>query len=267
MLTRCVASVLALLVGSACGGPTESTTDAAAIRDSGVDAVVVDAAVVDAAGVDGGLDASAIDAAIGDAGTDAPHDVGVDATTCGNGVEDPSESCCTDEDRAALLASLVPSDGASVVYCVPRGQAGSFGTFGTGARYCTGTVVECSEPACAVNGAGSTWALSSTGTGEVLDVMLPFDTSTRLDGQVVGIPISCDAALRGSLRLTMSFEITDSGTHLGVTTRSVDYSNDVLLTGCASFGEVTPDIVESIVGTVIIETTERLDAAEHACAF
>jgi hypothetical protein len=254
--------VWSIVAGAACGspgGPPDAATDAGSARDATMDA---------GQSIDAGIDAGVRDAGVVDAGVmDASTDAGFDASTCGNGVEDPGERCCTDADRTAFLAALAPDDIATRVCCVEQSQDGDLGGAGTGVRWCTSTEAACGDPACVVSASASAWSASSTGGEETLDVVFPVDVPVALSGLVVGLPVTCTATVRGSFRSTLRFDLTDSGTHLGVSLRRSTVSENTVVCSIppCGFDAFASTIANHFVSSIHLQIEDELVAATHAC--
>lgn len=274
-------SVVFLALGAltACDNDDASEDAGATTHDVGAS---MDAAEHDATSRDTGSgDATAPDAWSADAwAPDAPDAwepdawepdafVPPDATTCGNGVEDADERCCTDADVAALIASLVPAGAATRRYCVPQLN------FGDDQRLCVTPIDECAGPACVVGPPDDTWSLSTitsmSGIEVQVDALIPLDQTMSVQGTAfIGGPYTCDVPVTGRVTWQRRYAIDDSGTHVVATPRSSTYDGFAFFpeSGCGSVIRLSDraSLSNSIVASVAL-TLIREGAVRHACAY
>lgn len=213
--------VLVALIGC---GPGDVVDDAAIREVGALDAdVSSDGAVRDATGATTDVRTGEVDAVVdahlpADAHEQAdayePPDAHMpaDASTCGNGIEEAGERCCTEEDHAALVAALVPEGAATRSYCVPPGR---FEDSATG-TYCTDTVAACGGPGCVIEAPDDVWTVSLTSPSEaVVRAIVHGDVAVVLRGTAIGgLPYFCDVTVAGTARVTTHYAISDSGTHV-----------------------------------------------------
>lgn len=161
------------------------------------------------------------------------------------------------------LTSILPgaiNNAFSGGFCVPQGQIGSLGTFGTGAAYCESTCTGGGN-GCQVN-VGLNNLQTSVTNQQTLHLKLSSHVATtvKIDGKVVGVGFSCNLGV-SSNNLGADADIAlgtraDNG-ELTITLKQINsVSLNLDFSGCSflsSIGNFVSDVLDSFVGQFIIQ--------------
>jgi MYXO-CTERM domain-containing protein len=164
------------------------------------------------------------------------------------------------------LTSILPAllnDQFAGGFCVPRGQVGSLGTFGTGAEYCHTTANGCS-PGCKVNVGINPNGLSVSVTNEnTLRVQLSatVNSQIRVRGQLVGVSLgSCTLNvssnnLNGNFDISLGIKPSDGELEVKLA-RINSFQLNMDFSGCGIFSDIAnlaSSIIDSFVGQFLIQ--------------
>ncbi|HEU0033306.1 MAG TPA: MYXO-CTERM sorting domain-containing protein [Kofleriaceae bacterium] len=161
------------------------------------------------------------------------------------------------------LTSILPgviNSSLSNGFCVPTGQAGSFGTFGTGVRWCTTTQGTCA-PGCKVDVTLN--SLTPTVTNQQtmnLRLSTAVHTSVPIDGKVIGIGFSCTLNansnnLNGDVDIAFGIDPATGELTIHVA-RINSFQTNLSFSGCSVLSDIAnllSSFVDSFLGQFIIQ--------------